>query len=459
MRNIIKPFMDIHKNELPFALAMFFYFFLVISTFWILKPLKKSLFITFYDRIGGFNFLTFQMWGSQAELLAKILNMVVAAGAVTVFSLLSRWFRRQKMTFTFALFFMACFVIFSYTIRTPSHISVWTFYLVGDLFSTIMVATFFAFLNDSVSPKRAKRIYGPVGLGGVAGGVFGATILRSWLEVIDRSQWMWICFTMSGIIIILAFFAGQWLKKLPENGDEHEDQMPPASSTKSNPALAGAKLVFKSRYLLSIIAIVAFYEIASTIMDFQFTATIEYYLSGKEIGRQFSTIYMITNWVSMLVQIFLTGFIMTHYNITVALLVLPIAMVSGSTAFLLFPLLWVGSFLNTADNGFAYSINQSAKEALYVSVTVEEKYKAKAFIDMFVQRFAKVLAIGVSLIITLIFTDFSTLRWLSFITIAIAIFWSRAALNVGKKYPERKTDHFGKAFKNIWHPPHPHHRS
>ena len=52
--------------------------------------------------------------------------------------------------------------------------------------------------------------------------------------------------------------------------------------------------------------------------------------------------------------------------------------------------------LNTADNGFSYSINQSAKEALYVPTTREEKYKAKAFIDMFVQRFAKALAVGLS---------------------------------------------------------------
>ena len=53
--------------------------------------------------------------------------------------------------------------------------------------------------------------------------------------------------------------------------------------------------------------------------------------------------------------------------------------------------------LNTADNAFSYSINQSAKEALYTPTTPDEKYKAKAFIDMFVQRFAKTLGVGRSL--------------------------------------------------------------
>ena len=49
---MFQPFMDIRREELPLALLMFGYFFLVITTFWILKPLKKGLFIEFYDEQG-----------------------------------------------------------------------------------------------------------------------------------------------------------------------------------------------------------------------------------------------------------------------------------------------------------------------------------------------------------------------------------------------------------------------
>ena len=41
----LKANFDIRKSELPFALLMFSYFFLIITSFWILKPIKKSLFI------------------------------------------------------------------------------------------------------------------------------------------------------------------------------------------------------------------------------------------------------------------------------------------------------------------------------------------------------------------------------------------------------------------------------
>ncbi len=44
-RNPFKAFMAIKRQELPLALLMFAYFFLVITTFWILKPIKKTAFI------------------------------------------------------------------------------------------------------------------------------------------------------------------------------------------------------------------------------------------------------------------------------------------------------------------------------------------------------------------------------------------------------------------------------
>ena len=138
----------------------------------------------------------------------------------------------------------------------------------------------------------------------------------------------------------------------------------------------------------------------------------------------------------MFVQFFLTSFIMTRFGLTVALMILPMAALVGSMGYLAVPILWMGSFLNTADNGFSYSINQSAKETLYVPATRDEKYKAKAFIDMFVQRFAKAVAVGISLLVTSIFTDYSGIRWLSVATMIVVVIWIYAVLFAGRKFKE-----------------------
>jgi len=430
----LKQILNIRREEWPLALLMFGYFFLVITSFWILKPLKKSAFITFYKE-AGFDLWGWQLTGSQAELIAKVLNMVVAIVAVTVFTLLVRSFRRQQLTYIFSAFFIVCYVLYTFVLDSAGDWTVWSFYLFGDLYSTLMVATFFAFLNDSVEPGAAKRLYGLIGLGGVAGGAFGSTIVRAQIKSLSYAEWLWICLGIGVAIGLIAMLVGRRVEGFEPAEPEPE---PEEAKEAENPALEGARLVFRSRYLLAIVAIVGLYEMVSTIMDFQFTATIEHYLSGEEIGVQFSTVYALTNWVALFVQFFLTSFVMTRFGVGIALLFLPVAALAGSIGFMIFPALWIGSLLNTTDNGFSYSINQSAKEVLYVPTTRDEKYKAKAFIDMFVQRFAKALAVGLSLTVTIVFAGFESVRWLSLLTGLILVLWIIAVRYVGRAFAEKE---------------------
>lgn len=219
----LKQILDIRREEWPQALTMFGYFFLVITTFWILKPIKKSIFIGFYDQ-AGFDLWGWHMGAAQAELLAKVLNMVVAAVAVTVFTLLVRRFQRQNLTYVFSAFFIVSYLVYAILLDGPSDWTAWTFYLFGDLYSTLMVATFFAFLNDSVSPDAAKRLYGLIGLGGVAGGAFGTTAVRTQIEVLSTPQWMWICIGLALAIALLAWVAGRGMDKAPTS----DTKAPPA---------------------------------------------------------------------------------------------------------------------------------------------------------------------------------------------------------------------------------------
>ncbi len=423
---------DIRRDELPMALLMFFYFFLVITSFWILKPIKKGLFIEFYET-SGFDLFAWHLEASQAELIAKVMNMVIAFIAVTVFTLLARKLRRHQLTYVFSGFFIAGYLAYSLILDKPGDWTVWSFYFFGDLFSTVMVATFFAFLNDSVSPGAAKRLYGLIGLGGTAGGAFGSMVVAGFVDTLSKPEWLWLCSLVAAVIIVLAMSAA---RKLPTRQEEQASAPEPETkkASEGNPALEGAKLALRSRYLLSVAAIVGLYEMVSTIMDFQFTSTIIYYLDGEAIGAQFARVFMITNFVAMGVQLFLTSLVMTRFGVGTALLVLPCAALLGSTGFMIAPILLIGSALNTCDNGFSYSVNQSAKEVLYVPTTRDEKYKAKAFIDMFVQRFAKALAVGLSLIITLAFTGFESLRWLSLVTIVILVLWILAVRYVGGQF-------------------------
>jgi len=427
--NPLKSFLDVRRREVPFVVLMFLYFFLVITVFWILKPLKKALFIGFYKGSGE---TFFGLGGPEAEQLAKVGNMLVAFVAMVVFTLLSRRLHRQRLTFVFAGFSVAVLLgSLPFVAGEPPEPIVWSFYLFGDLFNTLMVATFFAFLNDSVAPNDAKRLYGPIVLGGVAGGAFGSLVVNRLTDRLDLPQWLLIASGMVGVIAALALAAGRLVDRNPPPAP---DKPTGEAVLPGNAALEGARLVLRSRYLLAIVTIVGLYEIISTILDYQFTSTVDHFVSKQDLDNHFSTVFLITNTFALGVQLFLTSAIMKNLGVRVALLITPMAILGNSVAFLALPALWVGSLLNTSDNGLNYSMNQSAKESLYTPTSRDEKYKAKAFIDMFVQRAAKAIAVGVNLLLAAYFGGFEAVRWLSIVAIALVAIWILAASYAGKRF-------------------------
>ena len=431
MASPLKAFVNIRREELPFALCMFAHFFLVIASFWILKPLKKGLFIEHYD-LPGLDLFGHHLRASQAELLAKVGNLLVAFAAMALFSWLSRRLRRQELTIALLGAVQLGLVGFALTLDQPGTATVWCFYLFGDLYNMLMLAAFFAFLNDSVSPDQAKRLYGLVVLGGVLGGVTGSTILRTLVDRLSPQTWMWAVFGAGILVGVSAVISGMMVDKRPVGlGAWRRREI---TERRGAPVLSAARTVLRSRYLLSIAALVGMYEMVSTLADFQFTETVSHYLNGRDIRAHLSTVYMITNGVSMAVQILGTSFVMSRLGVGRALMILPAAIAVVSAGFLAVPALWVGSLLSVADNGLNYSVNQSAKEALYVPARRGEKYGAKAFIDIFVQRFAKTAGVGLGLLLSVVFVELASVRWLSLVVLILAGLWLLVARFAGMKF-------------------------
>ncbi len=405
------------------------FFFLVITTFWVLKPLKKGLLIRTYDA-AGLTLGALSLSAAQAELLAKIANVAVAAVAAIAFVRASRTLRRQRLALAAAAAFGAGHAAFAWLLRDPAPATVWAFYVYGDLWSTLMVASFFAFLNDSVSPGTARRLYGPIGLGGVVGGVVGASGVAALLERLELPAWIAMCFAATLAIAAVAWVAGRLA--------EPEAALAPARGAPAGEggALSAVRLVARSRYLLAIVFMVGLYEITSTLLDFQFTSSVAQRLDGPAIDRHFASVFAVTNAVALALQLVATPLALTRLGVGPALLALPGAALVAEGTFALAPGLWTGSALSVADNAFNYSIQQSAREALYVPTQPEEKYRAKAVIDVFVQRLAKTVAIGLGLALTVTAGSAAGLRWLAVPVVAVLVAWLACARYAGRRFRE-----------------------
>jgi AAA family ATP:ADP antiporter len=431
-------------KKIAFTVVMFLYINLVLTIFWILKPLKKSLFIGLYDGDQTFKLGSMEMLGSSAELLAKGMNLLIAFMLVVFLTLVTRLAKRQRLTYCCMGLIIAMTFYFSLQINEPSESTVWLFYWFGDLYISLMLAAFFSFLHDTVDLRNAKRLYGFIVLGAVSGGAVGSTYFRGWIEEMNNQQWLHMIISIGVVICLLAFAAGWMAKSIPH----HEPKPSPndVPKKKFNAAIEGASLVFKSRYLIAIAGIVGFYEITSEVLDYQFTAMTERFVPKEDIGSRFGTVYAIGNIAALVVQlcfsVFAAGF--PKYRIHWILLALPLAVALSSLFFIIAPILLAASLLKISDSTFAYSVNQTGRETLYNPLSRQEKYVARAFVEVFIQRTGKVAALLIAFLVPMFLntrneagqleTNLLGLQLLGGFTCIIVAIWFYCVKIVGRKF-------------------------
>lgn len=186
--------------------------------------------------------------------------------------------------------------------------------------------------------------------------------------------------------------------------------------------------------------IIGFYEIISNIIEFQLSASVETSaMQGTEIDAFFGTYGLLIGLVSISVQLFATPYIMNKRSVGMALMVLPVLDFILSIGFLAVPILWVAAALSISDNSLYYSITQSAKESLYTPTSRDAKYKAKAFIDMFGQRSAKVIAVVLNLVVAA-YVGIEHVRWLSIATVIVIAAYFAVVRYAGKEFDQRASE-------------------
>ena len=412
----LRQLFDVRSGELKPALLMFGLFFSIIAVFQILKPLKKGLFVSHF--------------GAEHELIAKGINIDVAFTAMIAFTYLYNWLGgRRLVRFLCGFFSIALLVFYAVVTDTPSRFVNYAFYLFGDLWSTVWVATFWALLNEISTSEQSARLYGLIGTGGLLGGIAGSALVTGTVKTYSSRPLILLCFGITAAIYIFSWRIDA-LARSRKSAMAYPEE--PVRLEKVNwlSALDGAKMVARSRYLFMIVGILALYEFCSQILDFQFSSVLaKAIVGGRDVQAYLGRLYLVTNMLSLLSQIVLTTLLLRKSGPGAGLVVLPAAMCFASGGFWLEPTLVMGSLLIIADNGLNYSINQTSREMLFVPTSSDAQYKARAFTNMFIQRLAKGAATVVSAAFILI-----GVRWLSSITLGITVAWIWLAILAGRRF-------------------------
>lgn len=110
-------------------------------------------------------------------------------------------------------------------------------------------------------------------------------------------------------------------------------------------------------------------------------------------------------------------------------------MATATVGVAILPIVPIAIVLAASDRGLNYSLQQVTKESLYVPLSDAHKYKAKAFIDMFVNRAGKALS-SVALLAIVAAAGVS-IRACAALALGALALWAAASVSLGRSYSER----------------------
>ncbi|MBA7637972.1 hypothetical protein ES703_45621 [subsurface metagenome] len=89
------------------------------------------------------------------------------------------------------------------------------------------------------------------------------------------------------------------------------------------------------------------------------------------------------------ISLFLTSKVIKRFGIRLTLLFFPLMLLLCACGIYVWPIFYLAIAIKASDKSLSFSLNQFTRELLYIPISPELKYKAKVFIDMFLNRFAK----------------------------------------------------------------------
>lgn len=413
MYRLLSRLVDIRPEEVTPSLLMFFYFFLIQVSAYIIEPVKISLYL---------RWLTADRLPYAYLLSALLIGLAVALNS----ELLQRIRRAYYLAFSL-LFFISTLILFWFLFRIHWPWLSLIYWFWSDLFMVTTTTQFWIMVNDLYHPHQARRLIGFLVSGGLLGGVSGALLASRLARHLGTENLLLICPVLLLFCLVIIFF----YSRLP--GKEEKQSI---SSGASSSPLSTWREIRSSRYLSLLAAIVAMSMIITTLVDFQFVSVVGSRFAEQDARTSFLGSFLTVLLVfSYLLHVTMTTRILRQSGLWLALLIAPAFLLISSLAIFFVPAIYMiywAVLIKGTDKSLSYSLNQSVRELLYVPVSPEIKYRAKVFIDMFVSKFAK----GFSSIILLVcFTllNFS-LRQISLVIIAFILLWFMFNLEIAREY-------------------------
>jgi AAA family ATP:ADP antiporter len=376
LEKALSLFSDIRPGEGGTVVLLVLNAFLMMGLYYILKPVREGLILSGFGAV-------IKSYSSAAQALLFVF-VVPAYGAFA--ARVNRVWLLSGMT----LFFVSNLVLFIIALGAGMNIGV-VYYIWLGVFSFMIVSQFWAFANDVYTEDQGKRLFPVIGIGASTGAFAGAFLTAGVFEKMSNGALLTLSCVLLGVFALLIVWVNQ--REVRAVAGEQEKAVQTLSKE------GGFTLVRKSRYLLLIALFVLLLNMVNSVGEFILGSLFEQHAidvigagdalrdqRGELIRTLYGSFFGWVNLVGLIIQSFLVSRIIKYLGVRGTLFVGPLMslITYGTTA--IQPVLNVVRLMKIVENSNDYSTNNTVRQALFLPMSRDVKYKAKAAIDTFFGR-------------------------------------------------------------------------
>jgi AAA family ATP:ADP antiporter len=395
---LLAPFTVLQAGEGANAVLLMLAVFLLLTAYYVLKVVREPLILS----AGGAELKSYTS-AAQAVLL---LVLIPAYGAI------ANRVNRFRLISSVTLFFMANLVVFYLLARAGTPGLGAAFFIWVGIFNLMIIAQFWSFANDVYTPEQGRRLFAILGFGQTLGATLGSVVSKALIGPLGVYQLMLVAAGLLAVYLLLIWIVNR----------RSQNIAPGTAPVAEAPMLdrrGGFAMVARDRYLLLIALLLLLLNFVNTNGEYILGRVV----SGEAarlvaagltnglapdafvkqfIGSFYADYFTWVNILTAVIQIFLVARVLQRFGVRVALYVLPVVALGAYGILAFVPLLALIRMAKIGENSLDYSLNNTARQALFLPTSREAKYKAKAAIDTIFVRAGDLLSAGLVFVGTLL---------------------------------------------------------
>lgn len=420
-------FADVRAGEGVGVLLLTANVFLLLAAYYLLRPARQALILTEGGAVAA----------SYSAAAQAVLLLVV----VPFYGWLGSRVRRIRLIATTGLFFTSNLVVFYLLGRAGVREGV-AFYIWLGIFNVFVISQFWAFSNDLYTEGQGRRLFPLIGVGASLGAWIGASTVA---PLVQRAGFTPYSLMISAAAVLLVALGLTFLVNRREASRAQPENAAIDQATLGKEG--GFELIRKDNYLLWIAVLTILLNLVNTTGEFLLNRMVETEALGRFgadpalraesqrfVGAFFGSFNANVSLVGFLLQLLVTSRVMRYMGVRGALFVMPVIALANYSAIAVAPRLAIVRIGKVLENSTDYSIQNTVRQALYLPLTREAKYKAKAAIDTFFQRAGDVVSAGFVASGTAVGIGAGGFAWLN---VGLTLVWLGVAGQIARQHRKR----------------------